>query len=133
MCRVPCSNPINHERRIALLGRIIHCRVLVPIVPIRITQSKPIKIVIRNAGHKNLNNIAAVRSCNLGRAIARSDDSGECGWDERECCPYVASNSFEQSRDGGRVAVVEACGNGEHFIGGRGGEGDAEVGAGWVC
>ena len=40
---------------------------------------------------------------------------------------------MNKGRDGGGVAVVEAYGNGKDFVGGGSGEGNAEVGAGWVC
>ena len=39
---------------------------------------------------------------------------------------------MDQGGDGGGVAVVEAHGDGEDFIGGRGREGNAEFGAIWV-
>lgn len=40
---------------------------------------------------------------------------------------------MDEGGDGGGVAVVQAHGDGEDFVGGGGGEGNAEVGAVWVC
>ena len=133
MGRIPHPNPINRQRRIPLLGRIIHRRILIPIVSIRIPQSKPIKVIFRNPGHEKLNHITTIRNCDLRFAITRCNDAGEGRRDGGERCACVADDGLKEGGDGGRVAVIEICGDGEDFIGGGGSEGDSEVCAVWIC
>ena len=132
VCRIPHSDPVNGQRRIALLRRISHRRILIPVVSIRIPQPEPIEVILRNAGHEKLDYVTAIRNDDLRLAIACCDGAGEGGWDARVDGACVAEDGLDEGGDGGGVAVVEAYGDGEDFVGGGGGEGDAKIGAIWI-
>lgn len=125
MCGIAHPNPIDRQRRIPLLRRIVHRRILIPIKPVRIPQPEPIKVVLRDAGHEKLNHVATVRDHDLGLAIARCDDAGEGCGDDRVYSACVAEDGLHEGGDRGGVAVVETCRHGEDLVGGGGGEGDA--------
>ena len=133
MRRVAHPDPVNRQRRVPLLRRVVHRRVHVAVVPGRVAEPEPVQVVLRDAGHEELDHVAAVGDLDFGLAVAGGDDAAEGGGDERVGGAGVAEDGLDEGGDGGRVVVVEVCGDGEDFVGGGGGEGDAEVGAVWVC
>ena len=116
-----------------MLRCIIHRRIHIAIISVRVPQSKPVEIILCDAGHEDLNHIAAIRNPDLRLTVARCDDAGEGCWDERICRACVAENGLDKGGDAGRVAEIEICGNRKDFIGGGGGQRNVEICTSWVC
>ena len=80
-----------------------------------------------------MNHIAAICNRDLGLAVACCDNTIKGCWNKRIYGPCIAEDGLDESRDSGRVAEIETCGDGEDFVRSGGSKGDVKVGTTWIC
>ena len=99
MCRVADANPIDCQRWIALLTRIIHGRIHIPIDSVGIPEAKPVQVVLRHARHVELDHVAAIGHHDFRVTVAGCYYAIEGGGFEGERCDSVADKGLEERGD----------------------------------
>ena len=75
---------VNSQGWVTLAGGVLDGRVLVAVVAIGVAQTKPVIIVLCDAGHEQLDHIATVGDFDLGLAEAGVNLARVGRWDQRE-------------------------------------------------